>query len=88
MRRFLQLFVFAICLAPAFCLAQDEKSPETSAAAPAPVNLFAERFFMPSGERLNQKVQEIDEFLFLETPTSETRGRFAVVTDFQGGALR
>ena len=78
MRRFLPFLVVFFLLIPSV-FAAEEKNPS---------NLFAERFFMPSGERLRQKTQEIEEFLFVETPPSEKRGHFAVVTDSEQGALR
>jgi len=61
-----------------------KKEPEVK---PGP-NLFAEHFFAPSGQKLENKITEIRGFPILKSHSREQNAEYAIVTDFGGGAVR
>lgn len=80
------LLACALFLLPVFSFAQTETAG--SGRQPSKPNLYAQNFFVPSGQKLDQKVTEIRGFSFIKTHSRSQNAEYSIITDFGGGALK
>ncbi len=60
---------------------------DSAEATPRP-NLFAQNFYMPSGQKLDQKITEIRGFPIVKTHSRPQNSEYSIVTDFGDNAFR
>jgi hypothetical protein len=65
-------------------------APKAKAVLPAAeeTNVFAQQFFMPPEQKLRLSITEIQGLAFLQTPDRAQNAQYAIVTDFEAGAVR
>ncbi len=63
---------------------EETAAPEVKAGP----NLFAEAFYAPAGQKLENKITEIRGLPFVKAHSREQDSEYAVVTDFGGGVLK
>ncbi|HOW58202.1 MAG TPA: hypothetical protein PLO78_00595 [Candidatus Omnitrophota bacterium] len=80
------IFLIAIFLSIAIPAFAQEKA-RISSEAPVP-NPYAEYFFAPSDQRLDNKINEVRGFSILKTPSRQQKAEYSIVTDFGGGVLK
>lgn len=78
----------AVLLITASAFAQTEVVTPVPVEQSKQVNLYGESFFVPSAQKLDQKVTEVRGFSVIKTHSRSQNAEYSVITDFAGGAVK
>ena len=82
------ILVCAVICSPSFVFA-GPLNPESETLETAPAsNLYAENFYIPSTQKLDQKITEVRGFPVIKTHSRTQNAEYSIITDFGGNAVR